>query len=136
MTTTPIGIHATAPAALPVPPRPQYRATTKHVALAVDQIGEELDLNWSGSQRDDHYRDLFERIHERAEEIARADFEHAKPEPTKYVGLAIDACALLQEIQTLVARVNWFESGAVALSELQDAAHRATPILAKLRSAK
>jgi len=135
--TNPVGIHATHPKALAfTPPKARPSVSNRHVILALDQLAEELELSIEGdtpTERQAAQLQFLEHISERAQEICRADFADSMPAPTKYAGIAIDACALLLELQTLVARVNWFESGAVALSELQDAAHRATPIIAKLR---
>lgn len=108
--------------------------TDKHIALAFDQLAEELELAGVTSDRDQHHQDFIERIDERAKELARADYEGFKPEPSKFIGVAVDACALLMEMQSLVAGVNWFTSGAVELSRLQEAAQRVNPIIAKLRS--
>ena len=115
--------------------RPAYVGPSdKHVALAVDQLAEELELSGVITPRDQHYQDFIERIDERAKELARADYEGFKPAPTKFVGIAVDACGLLMEMQSIISRVNWFTSGAVELARLQEAAQRANPILAKLRS--
>lgn len=133
--TTPVGIHATSRQALAyTPPASTHRVSDKHVALALDQLAEELELNWSGSPRDQHTRDFIERVDERAAEISRADHDFTKPSPTPFVGVAVDACGLLMEMQTLIANLSFFSPGDTGLSALCQAAERITPIIAKLRS--
>ena len=130
--TQPIGIHATSRQALDyTPARFQPTPTDKHIAQALDQLNDELQL----SEEDVHAQlDLIERVESRARELALVDLEAAtKRQANRFAGIAIDACALLQELQTHIANLNFFSPGDTGLSRLCQAAERITPILSQLR---
>ncbi len=130
--TNPIGIHATHPQALAhTPPRFSSGPSDKHIARALDQINDELQL----SEEDVAAQlDFIERVEARARELALVEQQDiARREANRYIGIAVDACGLLQELQTHIANLNFFSPGDTGLSALCQAAERISPLVAKLR---
>lgn len=128
---TPVVIDATSTAALAyAPPSGWPTPSDKHIARALDQLNDELRL----SEEDVAAQlDLIERVESRSRELALAEREaFTRRESNRFAGIAIDACALLQELQTLIASLDFFSAGDTGLGNLCQAATRINTVLARL----
>lgn len=74
-----------------------------------------------------------ERVGDMIQEAARRRIGISQPTPNgKFVGIAVDACALLIDLQRCIERLNFFSAGDTGLGELQRTAERANAILQRM----
>ena len=121
---TPIGIHATSEKAL------SYRPNLMALEAAMDDMAAYAESRSASLTRavpadpDDVFSE-----EDDIEDVE--DLLASRPvNPSgKWVGIGIDACAALLELQTLISELDFFSAGDTGLGRLQQASERANLIL-------
>lgn len=121
--TLPVGIHATSEKAL------AYRPSAQALPAAVTYgtIGSHRAMNASYEPDEPDLEEAEEA--EEAEDVAELLAARPVLPSGKWVGIGIDACAALIELQKLIGELDFFSPGDTGLGRLQQASERANVIL-------